>query len=332
MHKLERYGVVALVFLLVTILAVSLWSGGDTPDEVVARATPAAQEAGRGPTTGSARPVDRNQPPLYRPNSAAPGSSGQARPTGPEAPARRNQGPATRRTPQRPPSTREQAEQLLAEARGHGGATAATAGRPSGPAAPAARTSTERAGSRAGGEGLATIVQPPATRTASRPEPQPASGRTVVVRAGDTLSEIAERELGASSRWTEIVAANPGLRPERLLVGAKLRLPGGGAAPSAPRPAETQRAPAASADGVYVVRAGDTLSRIAARELGSADRWRQIAAANPNVDPNRLLVGARLRLPGATASPAEVRTPDGGRGWTNVARWTGSKKTSGQVR
>lgn len=37
---------------------------------------------------------------------------------------------------------------------------------------------------------------------------------------------------------------------------------------------------------LYTVRAGDTLSRIAERELGNANRWREIATLNGDVIPN----------------------------------------------
>lgn len=50
-------------------------------------------------------------------------------------------------------------------------------------------------------------------------------------------------------------------------------------------------------DKTYNVKSGDTLSKIAARELGSAGRWGEIAKLNNIRDPNRLKVGQRLRLP-----------------------------------
>lgn len=48
---------------------------------------------------------------------------------------------------------------------------------------------------------------------------------------------------------------------------------------------------------IYVVKAGDTLSRIAATLLGSYKRWREIADLNGIRDPNAISVGQRLRLP-----------------------------------
>lgn len=51
------------------------------------------------------------------------------------------------------------------------------------------------------------------------------SGRTYTVKSGDTLSKIAQAQLGKASRWPELSRLN-GLRdPNRLTVGQKLRLP-----------------------------------------------------------------------------------------------------------
>lgn len=65
-----------------------------------------------------------------------------------------------------------------------------------------------------------------------------------------------------------------------------------------------QGAPAASGTGrgtrtarTYTVRAGDTLGTIAARQLGDARRYREIATLNKIRDPNRIRVGQVLRLP-----------------------------------
>ena len=62
------------------------------------------------------------------------------------------------------------------------------------------------------------------------------------------------------------------------------------------------RSPAAARSAeptVYTVRRGDTLSRIAQRELGSTERWRELFEANRDRlrTPAELEVGTRLRLP-----------------------------------
>lgn len=56
-------------------------------------------------------------------------------------------------------------------------------------------------------------------------EPVRPSGRTYVVRAGDSLSRIAQSQLGQASRWPELARLN-GLRdPSRVTPGQRLRLP-----------------------------------------------------------------------------------------------------------
>lgn len=61
----------------------------------------------------------------------------------------------------------------------------------------------------------------------------------------------------------------------------------------------------------YTIKAGDTFASIAARTLGSADKWHEIAQANPRVDPTKLKVGMTIRLPGkAAATTAGGTTTD----------------------
>jgi len=47
----------------------------------------------------------------------------------------------------------------------------------------------------------------------------------------------------------------------------------------------------------YTVQRGDTLTGIALKELGSARRWREIAALNPGIDPDRIQAGQELLIP-----------------------------------
>ena len=77
-------------------------------------------------------------------------------------------------------------------------------------------------------------------------------------------------------------------------------------------PGDRRRSVAATVPGDecsrHTVRAGETLSAIAAARLGSARRWPEIAAANRAVagDPKRLPVGAEMVMPcgpGGTATP-----------------------------
>ncbi len=60
----------------------------------------------------------------------------------------------------------------------------------------------------------------------------------------------------------------------------------------------------------YVVQAGDSLSAIAQKFYGDAKRWTEIWEANKDKvkDPNRILVGQELRIPGHVgAEPKSVK-------------------------
>ena len=71
---------------------------------------------------------------------------------------------------------------------------------------------------------------------------------------------------------------------------------GSSTAPAAPQPTGTS-----GTGKTYVVVKGDTLSAIAKREYGNANKWRTIYEANKDVikDPDLIYPGQQLRIPGA---------------------------------
>ena len=109
---------------------------------------------------------------------------------------------------------------------------------------------------------------------------------TYTVREGDTLSKIAQEQLGDASRWPEIFVLNRHIirDPDEIFPGQELTLP-----------SEHPESPPV----LYTVRRGDTLSEIAERELGDADRWREIFELNRDVieHPHRIFPGQVLVLP-----------------------------------
>lgn len=150
---------------------------------------------------------------------------------------------------------------------------------------------------------------------------------TYKVQTGDTFESIARSKLGDAKRQTEIAKLNPTVKPNRMRVGQDLVLPGAKPAGKATDPAidasveksatakdatakvvdvkakDAKSADAkeptkeAGADRSYVVGKGDTFGRIAQTQLGSAKRIDEIRELNPNVDPTRLRVGQRIKLP-----------------------------------
>jgi len=55
--------------------------------------------------------------------------------------------------------------------------------------------------------------------------------------------------------------------------------------------------PQAVASSSYTIQKGDTLWKIAEAHYGSGQRWQDIAAANPGINPKKLAVGQTLNLP-----------------------------------
>jgi len=62
----------------------------------------------------------------------------------------------------------------------------------------------------------------------------------------------------------------------------------------------------------YIVKPGDTLSKIATGALGSAGKWRIIAELNGIVNPNKIRVGQHLQLPEEVAEVPSVVNTSGG--------------------
>ncbi|MET9465621.1 LysM domain-containing protein [Streptomyces sp. NPDC006544] len=109
--------------------------------------------------------------------------------------------------------------------------------------AAAARTAEERGGASAPRPPSAAPAKPPVVRPAphtptpasaahkavpAAPQPAPERQRTYTVRSGDSLSEIARRELGNEGRWRELYAINRGVigsDPDMIHPGTQLVLP-----------------------------------------------------------------------------------------------------------
>lgn len=74
----------------------------------------------------------------------------------------------------------------------------------------------------------------------------------------------------------------------------------------APRPA------AVPVPATYRVRENDNLAKIAARELGDAGRWKEIARLNGMEDPYLVKIGVLLHLPARDPGPTSSWTADAG--------------------
>ena len=118
--------------------------------------------------------------------------------------------------------------------------------------------------------------------------PNAALAQQVVVRSGETLSEIADRH-GVSLR--RLMQANGISDPDLVVIGQRLTIPGG--------------QPSNSGSGSVTVQPGETLSEISERHGVSL---RSLMQANGISDPDLVVTGQRLRIPGGTANTSTQPT------------------------
>ena len=131
-------------------------------------------------------------------------------------------------------------------------------------------------------------------------------GEEYEVRPGDTLSRVSSEVLGSAKYWKKIYEANRDKlsSPDRLIVGMTLTIPKITAEEEKPAPAKepmliTPAAPEEDDATIHVVKKGETLSDIAENRLGDRNKWRRIAKANPDINPDRLQIGQKIKIPQA---------------------------------
>ncbi|MDR1600063.1 MAG: LysM peptidoglycan-binding domain-containing protein [Oscillospiraceae bacterium] len=111
------------------------------------------------------------------------------------------------------------------------------------------------------------------------------AGEVYTIQSGDTFYAIA---LKHGVTVTALLEANPGVNPEKLVVGQTVCIPKG----AAPAPA--------CAGSVYTIKRGDTFFAIAqANKVTLAE----LTAANPGVNPEKLYVGQSVCVPKAAPTP-----------------------------
>ncbi|MFF4371481.1 LysM peptidoglycan-binding domain-containing protein [Streptomyces sp. NPDC001594] len=148
------------------------------------------------------------------------------------------------------------------------------------------------------------------------------------LRPAESLWSIAQQTLGSGERWTDIAALNQGrtmtdgtvFDAERpIQPGWVLTLPADAAIPSAPAAGGAGGGSASHGAGQvrYTVRGGDSLSSIAAAQLGDADRHQEIFHLNQGRplpggtfdNPDLIYPGQELTLPHTARTETPSASP-----------------------
>jgi LysM repeat protein len=184
----------------------------------------------------------------------------------------------------------------------------------------------------------ATIIRIDIGHDAVQPLPTAApgggqvAGGTHVVRAGDTLFSLARQY----ATTVEAIQRADGLRDDRIAVGQRLLVPGGGAPPAVAQPQRPGRYDVRRStvpdDEIHVVLPGETLFSIAARYGTTAGR---ILASN-SVTTGPLTPGTTLVLPDGVGHlhhrrPAPPRVDEEGLALIYPSSYIGRSTISGEV-
>ena len=140
------------------------------------------------------------------------------------------------------------------------------------------------------------------TSDASAQQSMDGGNGSYTVQRGDNLWDIARRQLGDGSRWSEIYKLNAdtlGNNPDLIFSGTELKMPSAGG----------DIASAAGEAGKYTVQPGDNLWNIAKQHAGGGENWGDVYRMNEGVigsNPDLIHPGQQLDLPGSEQQIAAV--------------------------
>lgn len=149
----------------------------------------------------------------------------------------------------------------------------------------------------------------PSSTSAKAPVQALPSSTTYTVRPGDTVWRIAMNHRVSPG---EIIQLN-GLKSDTVNTGQTLKIPARGSsqpppsvAVSAPSKSTSASTTKSSASGTHTIQSGETFSQIAQKYGVSQSALKQ---ANPQTNPNVIVVGGKLNLPSGTSTKASPSTP-----------------------
>ena len=114
---------------------------------------------------------------------------------------------------------------------------------------------------------------------------------------GETLSVISKWYTGKYQNWKKLINHNPELNPKRIRLGQKVYIPNDLLKTHEPLPQKFAAKCMPDYFAYTVKQPGERLSEIARWYTGDTKNWQDIAKANPDLDPDFLLVGNEIYIP-----------------------------------
>ena len=127
----------------------------------------------------------------------------------------------------------------------------------------------------------------------------PASSRSVRVRQGQTLSHVAQEQLGDAQRWRELAAFNKLGADGQVTFGQLIYLPEAGQVMTAPEPVPGAGDRHQVKPGIrqHTVARGEYLGGISSRYYGTSKETARILAANNLKNADQIRAGQVLLIP-----------------------------------
>jgi hypothetical protein len=114
---------------------------------------------------------------------------------------------------------------------------------------------------------------------------------------GESLSLIAKWYTGRLSNWKVLAKTNPNLDPNLIKLGDIIRVPPKILETRTPLPRKVAAKSLSNYFSHTVRQPGEKLTAIAKWYTGNAANWRALAKANPDINPQLLLVGNEIYIP-----------------------------------
>lgn len=118
-----------------------------------------------------------------------------------------------------------------------------------------------------------------------------------IVKAGDTLWSVAEKQLGSGYKWQEIARVNNLANPSMITEGTRLKLASTEVAQSLQSKSGDVNGQAVTS---YTISHGETLWEISQKVYGDPYMWSKIAKANDLENPDLIHAGNVLTIPPKT--------------------------------